>query len=122
MAITQTEDMTDIYLENLTYYKTEVDDMLNDLDNKIQADLDMKADKIDVGSPGGIATLDSLGKHTQIEIPYANATEGLDPNNVERVMNPKRVDEAINAFSLPRLQELSDSIAAIEARLDAAGI
>ena len=89
--------MTNIDLKGLVYYKDEVDDKINILDNDINL-LDMtKVDKVTIGSPGGSATLDGTGKHAQIEIPYADSTEGQDPANDSTVMNPRRVNEALES-------------------------
>jgi hypothetical protein len=101
MASIQKEDITNIYLEDLVYYKAETDSIITDLENKLQHNINQKTDKVDEGAPGGVATLNGTGRLKYAEIPYADSIEGLDPTNIDTIMHPKRTTEAIHAYSIP---------------------
>ena len=61
--------MADIYLNSLTYLKTEVDTKMNENLSLMTAALTAKADVADMGSPSGIATLDATGAVNQVQLP-----------------------------------------------------
>ena len=60
---------TDIYLNTLTYLKTEIDEKMNDNLSTMQSALSAKADVSDLGSPSGIATLDATGVISDVQLP-----------------------------------------------------
>ena len=65
--------MADIYLDTLTYLKSEIDQKMTDNLGAMTTALASKADIADLGSPSGIATLDATGKvgRTQLPIGYS---------------------------------------------------
>jgi len=87
--------MTDIYLEDLVYDKPEIDTKLTDIDNDITSGLALKINNSDRGSPGGVATLDGVGKVPYTGLPLATLDEALDTTNAVTVMSPLRVNEVI---------------------------
>ena len=60
---------TDIYLNTLTYLKTEIDQKMTDNFNSMNTALASKADIADLGSPSGIATLDATGVVNTVQLP-----------------------------------------------------
>ena len=60
---------TDIYLNTLTYLKTEIDDKMTHNLAVMTAALAAKADLSDIGSPSGIATLDATGVIPDVQLP-----------------------------------------------------
>ena len=60
---------TDIYLNTLTYLKTEIDQKMTDNLTTMTAALSLKADVSDIGSPSGIATLDATGVIPDVQLP-----------------------------------------------------
>ena len=61
--------MADIYLNTLTYLKTEIDEKMNDNLVTMTNALSTKADVSDLGSPSGISTLDATGHVNEEQLP-----------------------------------------------------
>jgi len=92
--------MIDIELDSLVYYKTEIDEKLSNIETDYNEKIDLRSEKAHEGSPGGIATLTTDGKHTRVEIPWTNATELLDETDTDSVMNPLRTHSLIGYKSI----------------------
>ena len=61
--------MADIYLDTLTYLKSEIDSKMTNNLNSMNTALASKADIADLGSPSGIATLDATGLVNSSQLP-----------------------------------------------------
>lgn len=93
--------MTDIYLETLTYSKTEIDDQNSTESERVNEELDKKVDTLSVGSPSGIATLDGTGKHPPLEVPFATTTEVFEGTSTVTVVNPATFYYGIVTKTIP---------------------
>ena len=66
---------SDVYLKTLVYYKDEIDEKLKNEKDHADIELSKKADAVNVGAPGGIASLSASGTHNVAEIPFATNEE-----------------------------------------------
>ena len=87
--------MADIYLDTLSYYKTETDAMDIAEATRVNNALNTKINTSSLGSPSGTATLDATGTHATAEIPFSTSITVIDPLNEVSVVNPKQLDFVI---------------------------
>ena len=101
--------MADIYLDTLTYYKPETDELIATEEARTDAALLLKSDKIHEGAASGIATLDVIGKTVVTQIPFAEVGEAMDADEITKIVNPKRLHYVIGQTAVT-----IDSIGALE--------
>ncbi len=98
-------ELSNIDISLLTYYKDEINDILNTMNTDLLTRIDAKIDINDEGSPGGIATLSSDGKHTRIEIPWSSAIDIVDETNSDTVVSPMRANALIGYKAIPKTEK-----------------
>ncbi len=91
--------MADIFLDTLSYYKTESDEIATTETTRVNTELDKKSNISNEGSPGGIATLDGSGNITTIEIPFASQTEADDSTEATKIINPEQLHYVLRNYS-----------------------
>ena len=81
----------------IIYSKAEIDALLSAEQARLQLLLNFKAPTASIGAPAGLATLDGTGRHSVVEIPFADHLEAADPLEADKVMSPLRVSQLIAA-------------------------
>lgn len=96
------DELSNVYIEDLSYSKTEINAFLLAEQIRVDNELLNKVETVTVGSPTGTATLDQDGKHSLHEIPISNITETMDENETTKVMSPQRVHYAIGQRTIAK--------------------
>ena len=91
--------MSDIYLDQLSYYKNEIDTQRADDLIVEDAKLADKMDKSEKGSAGGIAPLDSAGEVPTGYLPVSVLSEAEDPANNNTVITPEMLHLVLQSLS-----------------------
>ncbi len=81
--------MTDVYLEDLTYSKPEVDTKFTEERVYTDAEVVKKLDLSQKGSPSGVASLNSEGDVNREQLPIASHTEAMDDSNESKLITPE---------------------------------
>lgn len=76
----------------IIYDKTEIDNYNISEKDRVNTVLSLKSDKVDEGSPSGIATLDQTGKVTRIELPISEDLQLDDYTNNDSLVTPRGLD------------------------------
>lgn len=101
--------MVDVYLENLTYSRTEINEINSTETIRVNTELDTKTNNASIGSPSGVATLDSGGTHPAVEIPFATNAEAYTGTEVDIIINPSNLAYVLSFYQ--------SQIDALEARI-----
>lgn len=96
MAIDPNATVKDYKL--LLYNKLEVDALIEAEKVRADAELAKKATIQAIGSPVGIARLNSSGTHEVSEIPFSLPSEASDVTNDTTIINPKRLHEEMSTY------------------------
>ena len=94
--------MPDIFLDTLSYYKDESDEIASIEKTRVDNELDSKSDKLSEGSPMGVATLDNTGKLSPIERPIASSQDAIDGVSTDLMMTPATTNYVMTIESVPQ--------------------
>lgn len=97
--------MSDIFLDTLTYYKAEIDQIHSTESTRVDTALDAKVETSELGVPGGVATLDGSGDIPAVQVPFATEAEAADKLVSDKIISPKLAHILINSLTV-----LSDSV------------
>ncbi|RLA59328.1 MAG: hypothetical protein DRQ78_10750 [Epsilonproteobacteria bacterium] len=93
------DELTNIYLEDLVYYKSESDATFDAEQIRVDTALDTKADLDLIGTPSGACPLDNQGDVPIINIPVATQTEADDENENAKLMTPEKVHYLLSDYN-----------------------
>ncbi len=91
-------ELTDIYLEDLVYYKTESDAIAAAEKTRVDTALDTKADIDLIGTPSGACPLDNQGDVPIINLPVAIQSEADDDTVDDKLMTPEGVHYVLRNY------------------------
>jgi len=87
------EDATPVDYTILVYTKTEIDDINNTESARVNSELAKKIDNQLIGSPTGLATLNSTGHVPNTELDIATTQETIDGLDATKMVTPKTLQE-----------------------------
>ena len=87
--------MSDIYLEDLVYFKPEIDGKLEHQKDYTDTELGKKAEKVNVGAPGGIATLSPSGTVPLFELPIGSNMDAFEGVKSDVLVTPSALKYAV---------------------------
>lgn len=100
--------MGTIDYNSIIYSKAEIDSINTIETTRVDTELASKVGTVELGSPSGVATLDTNGKVKTIQLPMATVDESGDVDNSTTVITPQRLHYQIDVRAVS-----SDKIGAV---------